>query len=98
MICFSSEESRADANPERIVELPMAELHPFKNHPFKVLDTAESIREHGVLVPNVVRTRKEGDYDIVVVHRRHHASQIAGLQNTFINTVRQWDGLKVVDV
>lgn len=82
---FSSEESRADANRERVVELPLAEMHPFKNHPFKVLDdekmldTAESIREHGVLVPAIVRLREEGGYEIVAGHRRHHASQIAGL-------------------
>lgn len=82
---FSSEESRADASRERVVELPLAEMHPFKNHPFKVLDdekmqdTAESIREHGVLVPAIVRPRKEGGYEIVAGHRRHFASQIAGL-------------------
>ena len=82
---FSSEESRADASRERVVELPLAELHPFKNHPFKVLDdekmldTAESIREHGVLIPAIVRPREEGGYEIVAGHRRHHASQIAGL-------------------
>ena len=82
---FSSEESRADANRERVVELPLAELHPFRNHPFKVLDdekmadTAQSIREHGVLVPAIVRPREDGGYEIVSGHRRHHASQIAGL-------------------
>ncbi len=82
---FSSEESRVDANRERVVELPLTELHPFKNHPFKVLDddkmqdTAQSIREHGVLVPAIVRPREEGGYEIVSGHRRHHASQIAGL-------------------
>ena len=82
---FSTEESRADAQRERVVELPLAELHPFKNHPFKVLDdekmedTAQSIREHGVLVPAIVRPREEGGYEIVAGHRRHHASQIAGL-------------------
>ena len=82
---FSTDESRADAQRERVVELPLAELHPFRNHPFKVLDdekmadTAQSIREHGVLVPAIVRPRKEGGYEIVAGHRRHHASQIAGL-------------------
>ena len=82
---FSTEESRADAQRERVVELPLAELHPFRNHPFKVLDdekmadTAQSIREHGVLVPAIVRPREEGGYEIVAGHRRHHASQIAGL-------------------
>ena len=82
---FSTDESRVDAQRERVVELPLAELHPFRNHPFKVLDddkmqdTAQSIREHGVLVPAIVRPRKEGGYEIVAGHRRHHASQIAGL-------------------
>ena len=82
---FSTDESRADAQRERVVELPLAELHPFRNHPFKVLDdekmadTAQSIREHGVLVPAIVRPREEGGYEIVSGHRRHHASQIAGL-------------------
>ena len=82
---FSTEESRADAQRERVVELPLVELHPFKDHPFKVVDdekmqdTAQSIREHGVLVPAIVRPREEGGYEIVAGHRRHHASQIAGL-------------------
>ena len=82
---FSTDESRADAQRERVVELPLADLHPFRNHPFKVLDdekmadTAQSIREHGVLVPAIVRPREEGGYEIVAGHRRHHASQIAGL-------------------
>ena len=82
---FSSEKSRADAKRERVVELPLTELHPFKNHPFKVMDddkmqdTAKSIREHGVLVPAIVRPREDGGYEIVSGHRRHHASQIAGL-------------------
>ena len=82
---FSTDESRADAQRERVVELPLAELHPFKDHPFKVVDdekmqdTAQSIREHGVLVPAIVRPREEGGYEIVAGHRRHFASQIAGL-------------------
>ena len=93
---FSSEESRADASRERVVELSLAEMHPFKNHPFKVLDdekmldTAESIREHGVLVPAIVRPREEGGYEIVAGHRRHHASQIAGL-DTMPAIVRDLD-------
>ena len=93
---FSSEESRADASRERVVEIPLAEMHPFKNHPFKVLDdekmqdTAESIREHGVLVPAIVRPREEGGYEIVAGHRRHFASQIAGL-DTMPAIVRDLD-------
>ena len=82
---FSTDESRADAQRERVVELPLAELHPFKDHPFKVVDdekmqdTAQSIREHGVLVLAIVRPREDGGYEIVAGHRRHFASQIAGL-------------------
>ena len=82
---FSTEESRADDRREKVTEIPLVELHPFRNHPFKVqddermLDTAESIREYGVLVPAIVRPREEGGYEIVAGHRRHHASQIAGL-------------------
>ena len=93
---FSTDESRADAQRERVVELPLAELHPFRNHPFKVLDdekmadTAQSIREHGVLVPAIVRPREEGGYEIVAGHRRHHASQIAGL-DTMPAIIRELD-------
>ena len=93
---FSTDESRADANRERVVELPLSELHPFKNHPFKVVDdekmqdTAQSIRDHGVLVPAIVRPREEGGYEIVAGHRRHFASQIAGL-DTMPAIVRDLD-------
>ena len=93
---FSTDESRADANRERVVELPLADLHPFRNHPFKVLDdekmqdTAQSIREHGVLVPAIVRPREEGGYEIVAGHRRHFASQIAGL-DTMPAIIRELD-------
>ena len=93
---FSTEESRADAAREKVVELPLNELHPFKNHPFKVVndekmqDTAQSIREHGVLVPAIVRPRAEGGYEIVAGHRRHFASQIAGL-STMPAIVRDMD-------
>ncbi len=93
---FSTEESRSNTNRERVVELPLAELHPFRNHPFKVVDdekmqdTAQSIREHGVLVPAIVRPREEGGYEIVAGHRRHFASQIAGL-DTMPAIVRDLD-------
>lgn len=82
---FSTEESRIDDLREKVQEIPLAELHPFKNHPFKVLndermqDTAESIREYGVLVPAIARPREEGGYELVAGHRRHYASQMAGL-------------------
>ncbi len=68
----------------RIVEIPLEQLHPFKNHPFRVVDdehmqkTAESIRDYGVLVPGLVRPRPEGDYEIISGHRRKRASEIAG--------------------
>lgn len=93
---FSTEESRAEAAREKVVELSLDELHPFKNHPFKVVndekmqDTAQSIREHGVLVPAIVRPREEGGYEIVAGHRRHFASQIAGL-TTMPAIVRDMD-------
>lgn len=93
---FSSEKSRDNTSRQRVVELPLSELHPFRNHPFKVADdekmqdTAQSIREHGVLVPAIVRPRKEGGYEIVAGHRRHFASQIAGL-DTMPAIVRDLD-------
>lgn len=76
----------AHAAEERIVSLPLAELHPFPNHPFKVRDdetmqeTAESIKQYGVLVPAIVRPREEGGYEIVAGHRRKHACELAGLE------------------
>ena len=82
---FSTEESRSDAQREKVIQIPLADLHPFKNHPFKVQDdekmqdTAESIREYGVLVPAIVRPREEGGYEIISGHRRKRASEIAGL-------------------
>ncbi|MDO5545845.1 MAG: ParB/RepB/Spo0J family partition protein [Eubacteriales bacterium] len=81
---FSTEESRADEQREKVVEIPLSELHPFKNHPFKVkddeamMDTAESIRQYGVLVPAIARPDPSGGYELVAGHRRHHASEIAG--------------------
>ncbi len=93
---FSSEETRTDANRERVVELSLEELHPFRNHPFRVvdddkmMDTAQSIQEHGVLVPAIVRQREEGGYEIISGHRRHHACQIAGL-DTMPAIIRELD-------
>ena len=83
---FSTEESRADANRERVMEISLTELFPFKDHPFKVkddeamADTAESIKEYGVLVPAIARPRDEGGYELVAGHRRHRASELAGLE------------------
>lgn len=81
----SSKEKEAESiGTEQVKDIPLSELHPFKNHPFKVLDdeemakTAESIKEYGVLTPAIVRPRDEGGYEIVSGHRRCHASEIAG--------------------
>ena len=80
---FSTDESRADAQRERVLEIPLSELHPFKNHPFKVKDdeammeTADSIRQYGVLVPAIARPDPEGGYELVAGHRRHRASELA---------------------
>ena len=80
---FSTEESRADEHREKVVEIPLAQLHPFKNHPFKVkddeamLETADSIRQYGVLVPAIARPDPEGGYELVAGHRRHRASELA---------------------
>lgn len=84
---FTTEASRQDADREKVVEIPLSELHPFENHPFKVLDdermfeTADSIRERGVLVPAIVRPREEGGYEIVAGHRRKRGCEIAGLDS-----------------
>ena len=83
---FSTEESRQDANREKVIEIPLVELYPFKHHPFKVvddermLDTADSIREYGVLVPAIARPREEGGYELVAGHRRKRGCELAGLE------------------
>ena len=80
---FSTEESRADAGREKVIEIPLSELHPFQNHPFKVKDdeammeTADSIRQYGVLVPAIARPDPNGGYELVAGHRRHRASELA---------------------
>ena len=80
---FSTEESRQDAKLEKIQEIPLSELHPFKGHPFKVKDdeammeTADSVRQYGVLVPAIARPDPEGGYELVAGHRRHRASELA---------------------
>ena len=81
---FATEESRADAQREKVQEIPLGELHPFRNHPFKVKDdaamqdTVESVREYGVLVPAIARPDPGGGYELIAGHRRHHASELAG--------------------
>ena len=83
---FSTEAERAGATQEKVQEISLAELHPFKNHPFKVVDddkmrdTAESIRSHGVLVPAIVRPREDGGYELISGHRRKRACELAGLE------------------
>lgn len=83
---FQTEENRADAQRERVQEIPLDQLKPFKNHPFKVrddqrmLDTVDSIREHGVLVPAIARPDPEGGYELISGHRRKRGCEMAGLQ------------------
>lgn len=82
---FSTEASREEDQREKVQEIPLEELHPFPNHPFKVLDddrmldTAESIREHGVLVPAIARPRTTGGYELIAGHRRKRGCELAGL-------------------
>ena len=81
---FATEESRADAQREKVQEIPLGELHPFRNHPFKVKDdaamqdTVDSVREYGVLVPAIARPDPNGGYELIAGHRRHYASELAG--------------------
>ena len=81
---FQTDQSREEAQQERVQEIPLSELHPFKGHPFKVLDdeamqkTVESIAQFGVMTPAIARPRPEGGYEIIAGHRRHHASELAG--------------------
>lgn len=93
---FSTEESRESDNLERVMEIPLSALHSFKNHPFKVRDdeammeTADSVRQYGVLVPAIARPDPEGGYELVSGHRRHRASELAG-KETMPVIVRELD-------
>ena len=93
---FSTEESRQEEQREQVQQIPIGELFPFKNHPFKVLDdesmqrTVESVEQYGVLSPLIARPRPEGGYEIISGHRRQHAAQLAGLE-TLPVIVRQMD-------
>ena len=94
---FSTEESRQEQQREQVQQIPIGELFPFKNHPFKVLDdesmqrTVESVEQYGVLSPLIARPRPDGDgYEIISGHRRQHAAQLAGLENLPV-IVRQMD-------
>ena len=92
---FSTEESRQEQQREQVQQIPIGELFPFKNHPFKVLDdeamtrTVESIAQYGVLAPPIARPRPDGDgYEIISGHRRQYAAKLAGL-DTLPVIVRQ---------
>ena len=93
---FSTEENRQEEQQEQVRQIPIDDLHPFTNHPFKVLDdeamtqTVESIKLLGVTNPLIVRPRPEGGYEIISGHRRQHAAQLAGL-DTLPVIVRQMD-------
>ena len=93
---FQTDQSREEAQQERVQEIPLSELHPFKGHPFKVLDdeamqkTVESIAQFGVMTPAIARPRPEGGYEIIAGHRRHYASELAG-KDTMPVIVRDMD-------
>lgn len=93
---FSTEASRQDASLEKIREISLDQLVPFKNHPFKVIDdesmmdTVQSIREHGILLPLIARSMPDGKYEIVSGHRRSHAGKLAGLETVPV-IVRELD-------
>jgi len=93
---FQSSDSRDTEQREQIVELPLNQLHPFKNHPFRVRDdeamarTVESVKEYGVLTPGIARPLPKGGYEIVAGHRRKHACELAGL-DTMPFIVREMD-------
>lgn len=93
---FSTEESRQEEQCEQVQQIPIGELFPFKNHPFKVLDddsmsdTVESVKQYGVLSPLIARPRPKGGYEIISGHRRQHAAELAGLE-TLPVIVRQMD-------
>ena len=93
---FSTEESRATEQREKVMEIPLSELRPFKDHPFKVLDdermldTVESVKQYGVLSPALARPHPEGGYELVSGHRRHRAAELAGL-DTLPTIIRNLD-------
>ena len=93
---FSTEESRATEQREKVMEIPLSELRPFKDHPFKVLDdermldTVESVKQYGVLSPALARPHPEGGYELVSGHRRHRAAELAGLE-TMPTIIRNLD-------
>ena len=82
---FSTEETRRGESHEQIQRIPLSELHPFKDHPFRVVDddrmmeTVESVKEYGVLVPAIARPLEDGGYEIIAGHRRKRACELAGM-------------------
>ena len=93
---FSTEESRADSQREKVLDIPLSEISDFPNHPFKVkadevmLEMADSVKQYGVLVPALVRPKAEGGYEMVAGHRRKKASELAG-KETMPCIVREMD-------
>ena len=99
---FSTEESRQEQQREQVQQIPIGELFPFKNHPFKVLDdesmqrTVESVEQYGVLSPLIARPRPEGGYEIISGHRRQHAAQLAGLETLPVIVLQMSDDAAVI--
>ena len=99
---FSTEESRQEQKREQVQQIPIRELFPFKNHPFKVLDdeamtrTVESIAQYGVLAPLIARLRPEGGYEIISGHRRRHAAELAGLDTLPVIVREMTDNAAVI--
>ena len=100
---FSTEENRQEEQREHVQQIPIDALHPFTNHPFKVLDdeamtrTVESIAQYGVLAPLIARPRPDGDgYEIISGHRRQHAAQLAGLETLPVIVLQMSDDAAVI--
>lgn len=101
---FSTEESRQEEQREQVRQIPIGELFPFKNHPFKVLDddsmsdTVESVKQYGVLSPLIARPRPKGGYEIISGHRRFHAAQLAGLDKIKVQVRDVDDDQAIIDM
>ena len=99
---FSTEESRQEQQREQVQQIPIGELFPFKNHPFKVLDdesmqrTVESVEQYGVLSPLIARPRPEGGYEIISGHRRQYAAKLAGLETLPVIVRQMSDAAAVI--
>lgn len=92
---FGEEEKTEVIVQEQIKDVALTELHPFKNHPFKVLydvkmeEMVESVKQYGILVPAIARERKEGGYELISGHRRHHAASLAGLDQAALRSISE---------